>query len=373
MKNGREVLAAVCLAPNEPFRFERVTLDDCRDDEVIVRIAAVGLCHTDLAIRDGLSPIPPFPSILGHEGAGIVEEIGRKVTRFKPDDRVVLSFTCCGHCGPCLRQTPSQCERFVEANLRGTRADGSHTHHWQERPVSGNYFGQSSFATHALVEERNLVRVPEDIPLAILAPLGCGVQTGAGTVLNRLKPEAGSSLLVFGAGTVGLAAVMAGNVCGCAPIIAVDLDAGRLEKAKEFGATHTLVAGSDDVVTQIIAITQGGAQHVVEACGAAPAVGHAIRSVRKGGAVCLLGFTPPEARVTIPVSALTMGSIQVVVEGDSVPQTFIPRLIALYREGRFPFDRLISCYEFSDLNIAAADSLSGKVIKPVLRVGAATP
>jgi aryl-alcohol dehydrogenase len=368
MESDRQIIAAVCAAHGEPFQLENVQLAPCRANEIIVRIVAVGMCHTDIAVRDGISPIPAFPAILGHEGAGIVEKVGESVTNLRPNDHVVLSFTSCGGCPACSANRPSRCENFALANFRGCRADNTHTHSRNGQAISGNFFGQSSFSTYALVDARNAVKVPDDVPLEILGPLGCGVQTGAGTVLNRLKPEPGSSMVIFGAGAVGLAAVMAAKLAGCNPIIAVDMRADRLDLATELGATHSLVARRPDLLSEITAITHGGARHVIEASGAAAAVSTAIQSVRAGGAVCLVGFTAPGTQITLPAAAFTKGTIQFVVEGDSVPAVFLPQLIEYYRQGRFPFDRLVKFYDFKDINKAADDAESGRVIKPVLRV-----
>ena len=331
-------------------------------------MVAVGICHTDLVIRSGLSPIPPLPAVLGHEGAGIVEEVGSAVSRVRPGDRVLLSFASCGHCRACMDNARSRCANFAQANLGGCRSDGSHAlARTTGAPLSDNFFGQSSFASYTLVNETQVVRVEDDLPLELLAPLGCGLQTGAGTVLNRLKSQPGSSMVVFGVGTVGLAAVMAAKVADCATIIAIDRNSDRLAVASDLGATHTLRAGQDDVVEATLSITGGGADGVVEASGAASAVGGAIRSIRRGGSVCLLGFGAQTDIVSLPVAALMAGTIQTVIEGDSVPEVFIPQLIDLYRHGRFPFDRLIRYYDFADINTAVTDMEAGLVIKPVLR------
>jgi len=366
-KSNRNVVAAVTSEARASFSLERVSLDACRSHEVTVRMVAVGICHTDLVIRGGLSPIPALPAVLGHEGAGIVEEVGSAVSRVHPGDRVLLSFASCGHCRACMDNVRSRCANFVQANLSGCRSDGSHVFIRAGAPLSDNFFGQSSFASYTLVHETQVVRVADDLPLELLAPLGCGLQTGAGTVLNRLRPQPGSSMVVFGVGTVGLAAVMAAKVAGCATIIAIDRNAARLAVASDLGATHALRAGQDDVVEATLSITGGGADGVVEASGVASAVGDAIRSMRRGGSVCLLGFGAQTDIVSLPVSALMAGTIQTVIEGDSVPEVFIPQLIDLYRHGRFPFDRLIRYYDFADINTAVTDMEAGRVIKPVLR------
>jgi aryl-alcohol dehydrogenase len=368
MRAAREIRAAVVEKAGAPFTLIPATLDSCRDTEIIVRIVAVGICHTDLAVRDGGTPIPPFPAVLGHEGSGIVEEVGSKVTRLQPGDHVVLSFASCGHCQACSDNKPSRCAHFIAKNLSGCREDGSHTLHRADGPVSGSFFGQSSFASHVVVEERQAVRVDRDLPLELLAPLGCGLQTGAGTVLNRLCPAPGSSIVIFGLGTVGLAAVMAAKIAGCNPIVAVDLNQDRFNLAADFGATHLVNGARPDAVEHIREITGGGSQSVIEATGAATAIVNAVSSARRGGAVCLLGMAAPGTVISLPVEALMVGTIQTVTEGDSVPDTFIPKLIDYYRQGVFPFDRLVRYYDFADINLACDDSCAGRVVKPVLRL-----
>jgi aryl-alcohol dehydrogenase len=212
--------------------------------------------------------------------------------------------------------------------------------------------------------------VPADVPLELLGPLGCGIQTGAGTILNLLKPEPGSSVVVFGAGAVGLSAVMAAQVAGCNTIIVVDVQPARLALARELGATHALHAREDDVLARIKDATGGlGADCAVEATGVPEVVAQSIRAVRRMGQVALLGVGRMDAPLPLVLGDLLSGAvIRAVVEGDSVPDTFIPQLIALHRQGRFPFDRLIQFYDFADINQAAHDAESGRAIKPVIRM-----
>lgn len=227
---------------DEHLGIEEITLEEPRSDEVLVRIVASGICHSDLAAINGDLPISR-PVILGHEGSGIVERVGSDVASVRPGDPVVLSFASCGACRACRTGHPVYCARSAAMNLSGTRADGSTAYRGADRraeTIFGHFVGQSSFAHHALVHESAVVKVGADVELAVAAPLGCGIQTGAGSVMNVLRPAYGSSLAVTGTGSVGLSAVMAAKVVGCEVIIAVDVNDARLELAGRLGATHTL-------------------------------------------------------------------------------------------------------------------------------------
>jgi aryl-alcohol dehydrogenase len=233
--------------------------------------------------------------------------------------------------------------------------------------VSGLFFGQSSFASHSLASERNVVKIRSDVPLALMGPLGCGIQTGAGTVMNTLKPSSGDSIVVFGAGSVGLSAVMAARVVGCATIIAVDLHQNRLDLARELGATHVLNASTGDVVNEIVALTGDGAQFAVECTGSPKVLRQAVEALRVTGVCAIVGASPRGTEFSLPSSLLGLGrTIKGVVEGDSIADLFIPELIELWRQGRFPFDKLIRRYPMAQINEAIAASESGEVLKPVL-------
>src|SRR5581483_2834011 len=229
------VTAAVARGPHTPLAIEELEMESPRADEVLVRIAATGVCHTDVIARDQWFPVPA-PVVLGHEGAGVVEAVGSCVRRVAPGDRVVLSFDSCGDCGPCTRARPSYCLEAFERSFGAVRRDGTMALRRGDEPVHSHFFGQSSFATYALAMERSVVKVDTEVPLDLLGPLGCGVQTGAGAVLNALRCEQGTSLAVFGAGAVGLSAVMAAQVAGCTTVIAVDLNDRRGKLALELGA-----------------------------------------------------------------------------------------------------------------------------------------
>lgn len=364
-----KIQAALLRGVKADFAIETVELDTPQADEVLVQLVATGLCHTDLSVRDGVFPIPVPPSILGHEGAGVVTMVGSEVRNVGVGDHVVLSFAFCGSCPCCEAGKPAYCENATLLNLGGRRTDGSCTHHQHGQPINACFFGQSSFATHALVKERHVVQVPRDIPLELLGPLGCGIQTGAGTILNNLKPKPGTAAAIFGAGAVGLSAIMAARIAGCTTIIAVDVHPARLALAQELGATHAINGREEDAVARIRKITGGGADVVVEATGLAEVVGQSVRSSRRLGQVALLGVGRMDAPLPITLGDLMTGTtIRYVLEGDSVPQRFIPELIEFYRQGRFPFDRLIKFYDLNRINDAAHDAEAGIAVKPVIRM-----
>lgn len=360
-------IEAAIVRKHGKFDIGEATLDEIRADEVRVRIVAAGLCHTDVGVLEGHIPWP-LPAILGHEGAGIVEAVGEAVDKVAVGDRVVLSFGSCGQCPSCKAHDPAYCDAFIPLNFYGRRMDGSVTHTVDGAPASAPFFYQSSFATHAIAGQRNVVKVPDDLPLKLLAPLGCGLQTGAGAVLNRLKPEAGSSLVVFGLGAVGLSALMAGKVQGCTTLIAVDLSDSRLELAKSLGATHVLRGDDPDLQAKLKDISGGGLNYSVEATGVPAVMVSAVQALRTRGQAMLLGVA---GAATIPFGSDILRGITIhsSIEGDSDPDVMIPRLIDLYRQGQFPFDRMIATFPFHDINAAVAASHDGSAIKPVLLIG----
>ena len=362
-----EMQGAVIYEPSGKFSIEQLTIEDPRDTEVLVRITATGICHTDLAGRDQHIPVP-LPSVFGHEGAGIVEKVGAQVTKVKPGDHVAMSWTCCGGCPSCKSGNDPYCENFLPLNFGGARPDGSTTLKKGDQVIHGNFFGQSSFAELALADEQNVVKVPGDIPLEILGPLGCGIMTGAGAVMNSLRPKPGSAIAVFGIGPVGISAVMAAKVCGCTTIIAVDIHKERLEKAKEFGATHTINASETDPVEAILEITEGGPEFSLECVGNPAVLRQAVDCLPLLGVCGLLGVVPPGTEVALDMDKIMNGrTVKGIIEGDAIPDLFIPKLIELYRQGRFPFDKMITFYPFADIEKAVEDMEKGRVIKPVLR------
>jgi aryl-alcohol dehydrogenase len=365
-----KIKAAVLNEPHQQFNIENIEVDGVlQPNEVMVKVVATGLCHTDLSVRDQHIPAR-FPVILGHEGAGFVTSTGSNVTKVKIGDRVVLAPSSCGKCEYCLSGHPSYCIDLWALNLPRRRHDGScpyHDDHGKE--ISGFFFGQSSFATYSLTSERNIVKVSEDVPLEILGPLGCGMQTGAGTVLNVLRPEAGETIVIFGVGPVGLAALMAAKAAGCTTIVAVDIHDNRLELAKILGATHTInskIHSASEYINKHV--FTGGVHYSIDTTGRNEVINQAVASLRFMGK-CALIAVPSVSKLELNYVAFSNGkSIQYVNEGDSVPDILIPRLIELYKKGLFPFDKLIKFYELDDINQAVADSESGVTLKAVIRM-----
>lgn len=363
------ISAAVVRGESQPFEVGEVELGEPRANEVLVRVTACGVCHTDLIVRDQWYPVP-LPAILGHEGSGIVERVGEHVTKVAPGDPVGLSFLSCGKCANCLQGAPAYCLDFYNHNFAGARPDGTNAYREGGEEIHGHFFGQSSFATYALAAERNVVKVRDDVPLELVGPLGCGVQTGAGGVLNSLQPQAGNSIAVFGTGTVGLSAIMAARVAGCTTIIGVDLNDQRLELARDLGATHTVNGGEKDAAEEIQRITGGGADYSVETTASPRVFRQAVDSLTQLGVCGFIGAAALGTEVTLDMNTILFGrTVRGIIEGDSVPDVFIPRLLELYAQGRFPFDRLVRYYDLDGINQAAADSESGGVIKPILRMG----
>lgn len=363
-----KIKAAVIFEKSGEFVLDELDLTEPNDDEVVVRIVATGICHTDLAGRDLHLPIPPPPSVFGHEGAGVVEKVGARVTKVKPGDHVVIAWDYCGVCSSCKTGNELYCLRFFQHNFHGARPDDTPTLRKGDQIVHGSFFYQSSFADYALANERNVVKVRDDVPLEILGPMGCGIMTGAGAVMNALKPRPGSSIAVFGVGNVGLSAVLASVVCGCTTIIGVDVHSDRLDMAKELGATHTVNANEEDPVEAIREIAGGGARFSLECVGNPEVLRQAVDVLPRLGVCGLTGVVPPGTEVTLDMDLLMNGrTVRGILGGDAVADLFIPKLIELYDQGRFPFDRLITFYPFEDINRAVSDMEAGRVIKPVLR------
>ena len=363
-----DITAAVATEIGGPFTVRTVTLDPPAPDEILVRIVGVGLCHTDLAAKDGHLPFP-VPGVFGHEGSGEVVEVGSAVTKVAPGDRVALSFDSCGHCGQCEAGEPAYCHEFMAANFGGARPDGTSSLHADGKPLGSGFFGQSSFATHALAHERNVVKVPGDAPLEILGPLGCGVQTGAGAVLNSLNCRPGSSLLVLGGGSVGLSAVLAGVVRELSEIIVVEPHAGRRDLALSLGATHALDPADGPLSEQVRAVVPDGAAHAIDTTGVVAVLEQAMLSLAHRGKLGIIGV-PADPAAALPVNliqAQVLGvTITGIVEGDSDPDVFIPYLLELHRAGRFPFDKLITTRPFAEINEAVAAQHRGEAVKIVL-------
>lgn len=363
-----KITAAVTHRHGADFEMIDVDLDDPRPNEVLVRIKAVGICHTDLVFRDFDLGIG-LPAVFGHEGVGVVEQAGDDIRKVMPGDAVLLSFRSCGECRQCQSRLPSYCASFPALNFTGRRPDGSKSIRRGETAISGNFFGQSSFATHVLAYERNIVKLPADLPIARFAPLACGVQTGAGGVMRSLNCPAGASIVVIGAGTVGLSAIMAAALRQCAVIIAIEPNAGRRDLAIRFGATHVFDPAADDLAAQVRAVLPWGAEYALDTSGHIPAIEAVLGYLAPRGMLGLVGVpADPLAALALPLVPFIGAGFIVkgIIEGDSDLDGFIPELIDLHRQGRFPFDDLIAFYPFDQINQAVKDQHAGLCVKPVL-------
>jgi aryl-alcohol dehydrogenase len=362
-----QITAAVVERPNAAFMLQTVELEEPRADEVLVRIAGVGICHTDLVCRDQYFPVP-LPCVFGHEGSGVVERTGDAVTKVSPGDHVVLSFKSCGRCANCVKGAGPYCLDLYGQNFAGGRPDGTSALSRAGERVNGHFFQQSSFATFALANQANVVKVDKAAPLDLLGPLGCGIQTGAGAVINSLRPQAGSSIAVFGAGSVGLSAVMAARVVGCATIIAIDPQPARRALALELGATHVLDPADGDPVAAIVAATGAGVDFSLECTGLPAVLRQAVDCLILTGTCGVIGVAPLGTEVSLDINGILFGrTVRGIIEGDSIPDRFIPELIELHRQGRFPFDRLVRFYPLAEIQDAVDATERGEVLKAVLR------
>ncbi len=366
-----KITAAVVPARAAPFELQTLDPHQHLIGAGRRQVVATGMCQTDLHARDGYFPMLPHPIVCGHEGAAIVEAVGAEVTDLAPGDPVAISFPSCGACEPCRLEKPAYCSNGRALKSTGRRADGSTPISRNGAPVYSCFFQQSSFASHAVAPAKNAVKLPPDAPLDLLGPLGCGIQTGAGAVLNVMAPRAGQSFVVFGVGGVGLSGLIAARIAGCDPIIAVDLHPNRLLLARELGATHTLESRGTETLAEIRRLTGNGVHFALETS-AVPAVFRiAVDSLRPLGTCVLVGSARAGTEVAFEMPVLQGGrTVRGVVQGHSRPRDFIPRLVELHLAGRFPIDRLIRHYDFADINQAAADAVAGAAIKPVLRMPA---
>lgn len=363
------VKAAVCRPDNDLFRLEELTIDDPRPDEVLVRFTATGLCHTDLEVAAGRMPTP-FPVVAGHEGAGVIEAVGSAVTGFSQGDRVVASFSFCGTCRNCLRGQPAYCPDHFPLNFGAQRADGSvGFRDASGDPVRDQFFGQSSFAGYGLCRPSSLIRVPgTSLPDHVLAPLGCGVITGAGAVWNVLEVFPGSSVAVFGAGAVGLSAVMAAVAAGASRIIVSDIHRSRLDLAVRLGATDVFDATNGAGAETVRELTAGlGVDFSVESTGVPAVMAQAVAALAPLGSAAILGVAPDGADLHTNAFALLEGrTVTGSIVGHQAPAVLVPRILALHGKGLFPLEAMISTYPLDDINKAVDDVRSGAVAKAVL-------
>lgn len=363
-----EIFAAVARKKEAPFEISTLEQDEPRSDEVRVKIIATGICRTDIDVRDGYLPTP-LPVVTGHEGAGIVDKVGADVKNITPGDHVILSLGSCGKCQFCIRGLPSFCKDHMAMNFAGARTDGSVCLHNHNESVHSHFFSQSSHASYGIVHHSSLVKVPSDVDLKMLGPLACGVMTGFGGVINTLQPKSDSSVAIFGMGTVGLSALMACNILKCSPIIVIDNKQSRLDLARELGATHTILSVPEtNVVSDIQSITRGeGVQYAFESSGVKTVISSAFDSLSELGVLVMTGVLPQGEKVEFDAWKLLRGRrIIGSVMGDTLPATFIPRMVEYYRQGLLPLEKICQLYELKDINQAVSDMLSGKTVKAVI-------
>lgn len=357
--------AAVARERGRPLSLEEIDLDDPRDDEILVKTVACGVCHTDAKARDGYGSVV-YPLVLGHEGAGTIVEVGPCVRDLAAGDRVLLVSDFCGHCDRCRAGQTAYCWESSLRTFGATRPDGSTRARRGAEPVRASFFGQSAFATYALASERNALKVSTDVPLELFAATTCGMVTGAGAVLNVLPVGPGRSLAVLGAGTVGLAAIMAARAVGASPIVAVDQRRSRLEHALALGATHAIDSGAAaDVAHSLRALTGRGCDSILDTTGAGDLQRAAVEALAVLGH---LGIVGGGGEPGVPLGSLMVGgkSVRGIVQGDASGTLGLQRLLELHGAGAFPFEQLVQPYPFERVNDAIEDSLSGAVVKPVL-------
>ncbi|MEQ8558230.1 MAG: NAD(P)-dependent alcohol dehydrogenase [Henriciella sp.] len=363
--------AAIAYRGDDQFRIEEISVDDVRDDEILVKIAGVGLCHTDLVFKSMMADFP-LPAVLGHEGSGVVLSVGRNITNVKPGDHVIITFRSCGACDRCGSGLPSYCRSMPKLNYTGRREDGSAAYERNGEDISSNFFGQSSFSELAITYERNVVKVDDDLPLEIMGPLGCGVQTGAGAIMRSLEAQPASSVLITGGGSVGLSAVMGAAICECSTIVLVEPHAARRELALDFGATHVIDPGeAPDLASALAVIAPAGFDKALDTSGAPTVQEAALACLAPKGVLGLVGISPPQTRLPGEVNkVMTFGhTVMGIIEGDSDPDVFLPELVVHFKAGRLPFDRMVKTYPLSQINEAVAQQHAGECIKAVLIPG----
>ncbi|MGV0741731.1 NAD(P)-dependent alcohol dehydrogenase [Mycolicibacterium sp. XJ870] len=358
MLNAR---AAVLLEAGADPQLTDVQVRRPVGDEVLVRIDAVGICHTDVSIASWFRKLP---MVFGHEGAGTIVEAGPDSER-RVGEQVVLTFASCGRCANCAGDHPAYCDHATDLNMRGSRRDETSAYRLNGEPITGGFFGQSSFATHAIATTRNAVVLPGNIDPALAAPLGCSVQTGVGAMLNVLDPQPQDAVVVFGAGAVGLSAVMGARIAGCRIIVAVDPIEQRRTLATELGATTTVDPADADTSAHILELT-GGASAAIDTTARPDVIASAVGVLKTRGTLALLGLGAMTADLPVAVIMAKGLTVRGVVEGDSEPHTFIPRLVELYKAGDLPLDKLVTTYPFDDFGRVWSAAKSAEVVKPVL-------
>ncbi|MDE2818610.1 MAG: Zn-dependent alcohol dehydrogenase [Chloroflexota bacterium] len=363
-----QMQAAILNKANTPFSIETVELEVPKTGEVLIKMAAAGVCHSDWHVVEGLSYFP-MPIICGHEGAGIVEAVGAGVARLSPGDHVTLSFRAnCGSCFYCQNNKPNLCEVYTPVLRSGLLKDGSSRISRNGEPVH-IMTGLGCFAEYVVIPEEACVPVRADVPLEIAALVGCAVSTGVGAAMYTADVRPGQSVAVYGAGGVGLNIIMGAVLCGADPIIAIDANSSKMEIAREFGATHTLYS-DDSAVGQIQALTHGrGADHVFESVGLTSLQEAAFDATRPGGTLTLVGLTPVGSGTNLPGAVITRTEkvIRGSFYGSVLPQRDFPMFLDLYRNGKLMLDELVTRrYRLEEINEAYQDMLTGEVARGII-------
>jgi aryl-alcohol dehydrogenase len=366
------IRALVVERKDAPFDDQEIELGEPGRGEVLVRIVASGVCHTDAITRAGDMGMP-FPAVLGHEGAGVVEKLGEGVSQVTVGDQVIIGWPSCGECRNCLDGQPRYCLRTGDALVSGRRFKGelrgTTAYSRNGQPLNGHFFGQSSFGTYSIASADAVVKVSPDVALDLLGPLACGIATGAGAVLNEARPRLGDSVLIVGVGAVGLAAIMAARNSGVTKVLAADVHDSRLKLAEEFGATHTINSRSTDIVERVRKITGSTVDFAFDCTGVIPVIEKVAETVGMLGTLVLIGGAPAGARFSLDhLSTLWGKRVIGVLGGGGRSGQLITALVDLFQQGRFPFDRLVRYYEMGQIETALADSKSGEVVKPILRM-----
>jgi aryl-alcohol dehydrogenase len=358
--------AAVLLDEGADPQLTDVQIRPPVEDEVLVRVEAVGICHTDVSLA-ARWPARRLPMVFGHEGAGTVLAAGPAAVA-REGQQVVLTFASCGRCANCAAGSPAYCATSTDRNMRGDRADETSALRLDGTPLRGGFFGQSSFATHALTRPANTVVLEHPMDMSLAAPLGCSVQTGVGTVLNALALGPEDALVVFGTGAVGLSAVMGARIAGCDTIVAVDPLPERRALAMELGATATVDPADGDVAAALADLTGGGPTAAVDTTARPDVIASALVALRACGTLALVGLGALSAELPV---GLIMGKglrVRGVVEGDSAPHAFIPQLAEFWRSGVLPLDKLVTRFAFDDFDVAWTAAKAGTAVKPVVVV-----
>jgi len=360
--------AAVMYENNKPLQVEEVTLDEPQSQEVLVKMVATGVCHTDLHFIKGEMPCA-MPVVLGHEGAGIVEKVGPGVTTLQPGDHVVLMVAwSCGKCRYCVSGRPAMCPEWLGYNMMGTLPSGTKRLHRGDQELN-HFFSQSSFAEYAVVHERTAIKVREDAPLDEVCLLGCGTTTGIGAVINTAGIRAGESIVIYGCGGVGLSAVIGANLAGAGKLIAVDTLNMKLEKAKELGADYVINASQEDPVQRVMEITGGGADYALECIGNVNVMAQAFASIHSGGKCVVVGMASLGSMMNIATFEFLLGkTITGSVQGDIRASIDVPQYVDLFMAGKLPIDKLISrYYGLDEINEAMEALEKGQVIRSIIR------